>query len=193
MAKIVISRSDQSVQEVELLPGRMALGRHPYNDIVIDNPAVSSEHAAFEVKPTEVLIEDLDSTNGTFVNGQRVSRRVLKDGDNIVVGRCRIAFSASFAQASPVDTGPLAVIDVISGPNAGKSLRLDKPVSTLGKPGVQVIAITRQGADYFVHHVEGGLPALVNGTRATALPHKLTDGDAIELVGTGMRFRLPAG
>lgn len=194
MAKIVISRNDQVLQEVDLHPGRMTLGRHPRCDIVIDHPAVSAHHAAFEVRTEDAVVEDLDSTNGTFVNGLRVSRRVLQDADRITVALFRVDYDAN-GTAAEVTAAPAAVgrIEVKDGPNAGKSLSLSKPVSTLGRPGVQVVAITRRDGDYFIHHVEGDIPALLNGAPARAAPRRLSDGDTIEVTGTTMTFRMRAG
>lgn len=185
MPKIVISRDEQVLQEVELHEGRMILGRRADNDIVIEHRAVSGQHAAFEVSATDVVIEDQGSTNGTFVNGRRIERQVLADGDRIVIAKFQIAFVAgATAVADPVGS-----IEVVGGANAGKKLTLLKPVSTLGRPGVQVVAITRLAGQFFIHHVEGAAPQ-VNGAPLGPDRRRLMDGDCIELVGASMVFRL---
>ena len=68
------------------------LGRRPYNDIVIDNLAVSGEHAVMHMTEHEVEVEDLGSTNGTYVNGKAIKRQVLRNGDTIEVGKYKIRF-----------------------------------------------------------------------------------------------------
>ncbi len=185
MAKIIVTRDQQVLQEIELDRQRTSLGRHPGNDIVIAHAAVSGQHAAFYRDQREIFLEDLDSKNGTFVNGQRIARRLLEDGDRIVIAKFTIDYVAD-STATPVN----AIIEVTSGPNAGKRLMLTKVVSTLGSPGQQVLAITRRGNDYFIHHVEGHLPAMVNGIAAAAAPRRLADGDRIDLSSTSIVFHL---
>jgi len=68
------------------------LGRRPYNDIVIDNLAVSGEHAVLQMTGGEVLLEDLNSTNGTYVNGKAAKKQQLHHGDNVEVGKYKIRF-----------------------------------------------------------------------------------------------------
>ena len=65
MAKIFVTLDDNLIKVVPLVKERMTLGRRPYNDIVVDNLAVSGEHAALQAIGTEYYIEDLNSTNGT--------------------------------------------------------------------------------------------------------------------------------
>ena len=92
MAKIVVSIDGVVVKEVQLTKERTTLGRRPYNDIVIDNLAVSGEHAVFQMLGMDVFLEDLNSTNGSYVNGKAVKRQQLRNGDNIEVGKYRIRF-----------------------------------------------------------------------------------------------------
>ena len=86
--------------------------------------------------------------------------------------------------------GPLGAIQLLSGANAGKELELIKPLTTLGKPGVQVAVLTRRPAGYFITHVEGANRPTVNGQSIGAAPHSLKDHDVIELAGVKMEFFL---
>jgi pSer/pThr/pTyr-binding forkhead associated (FHA) protein len=88
--------------------------------------------------------------------------------------------------------GPLGAIQLLSGANAGKELELIKPLTTLGKPGVQVAVLTRRPAGYFITHVEGANRPTVNGQSIGAAPHSLKDHDVIELAGVKMEFFLKA-
>jgi pSer/pThr/pTyr-binding forkhead associated (FHA) protein len=87
---------------------------------------------------------------------------------------------------------PLGAIQLLSGANAGKELELTKPLTTLGKPGVQVAVLTRRPAGYFITHVEGANRPTVNGQAIGAAPHSLKDHDVIELAGVKMEFFLKA-
>src|SRR5687767_7341561 len=87
---------------------------------------------------------------------------------------------------------PLGAIQLLSGANAGKELELTKPLTTLGKPGVQVAVLTRRPQGYFITHVEGAARPNVNGDRIGPAPHALKDHDVIELAGVKMEFFLKA-
>ena len=87
---------------------------------------------------------------------------------------------------------PLGAIQLLSGGNAGKELELTKPLTTLGKPGVQVAVLTRRPQGYFITHVEGAKRPSVNGQEIGAAPHSLKDHDVIELAGIKMEFFLKA-
>ncbi len=92
MPRMVVSIDGVVIKEVELTRERTTLGRRPYNDIVIDNLAVSGEHAALHMAGSDVAIEDLHSTNGTYVNGKAVTRHELRNGDMLEIGKYKIRF-----------------------------------------------------------------------------------------------------
>lgn len=92
MPKMIVSIDEVVIKEVQLTKDRTTLGRRPYNDIVIDNLAVSGEHAAVVMNGSEVVLEDLNSTNGTYVNGKAIKKQALQSGDSIEVGKYKIKF-----------------------------------------------------------------------------------------------------
>lgn len=97
--------------------------------------------------------------------------------------------AAPAATPAPVRPAqPLGAIQLLSGANAGKELELTKPLTTLGKPGVQVAVLTRRPQGYFITHVEGAKHPTVNGQGIGTAPHALKDHDLIELAGTKMEF-----
>jgi pSer/pThr/pTyr-binding forkhead associated (FHA) protein len=101
--------------------------------------------------------------------------------------------AAAAPAAAPGKPGqPLGAIQLLSGANAGKELELTKPLTTLGKPGVQVAVLTRRPQGYFITHVEGGSRPSVNGQEIGPAPHALRDHDVIELAGVKMEFFLKA-
>jgi|SRR5688572_9801637 len=97
------------------------------------------------------------------------------------------------APAAPARAAqPLGAIQLLSGANAGRELELTKPLTTLGKPGVQVAVLTRRPQGYFITHVEGANRPTVNGQAIGAAPYSLKDHDVIELAGVKMEFFLKA-
>ncbi len=100
MPTLVISIDGAVIKEVQLAKERTTLGRRPYNDIVIDNLAVSGEHAVLSIVDGTVIIEDLRSTNGTYVNGQPILRQTLNHGDLLDIGKYKIRFVQQQVSAS---------------------------------------------------------------------------------------------
>ncbi|HJS36990.1 MAG TPA: FHA domain-containing protein, partial [Burkholderiales bacterium] len=98
--------------------------------------------------------------------------------------------AAPAAAPAPRSGHPLGAIQILSGGNAGKELELAKPLTTLGKPGVQVAVLTRRPQGYFITHVEGANPPTVNGHAIGTAPHALKDHDVVELAGVKMEFFL---
>ncbi|MBA2962904.1 MULTISPECIES: FHA domain-containing protein [Ramlibacter] len=219
MPKMIVSIDGVVIKEVQLTKDRTSLGRRPYNDIVIDNLAVSGEHAVLQMTGTEVFLEDLNSTNGTYINGKAVKKQLLQNNDTVEIGKYKIKYinevpGATFdktvimkpgmvpppvarpegaaapapAPAGAEPGGVTGVIKVLSGAAAGREVPLVKVVTTIGKPGVAVAAITKRPHGFVVAHVEGGNKPTLNGTPIGAEPVTLKNGDLLELAGTQMQF-----
>ena len=215
MPRMIVSIDSVVIKEVELTKERTTLGRRPYNDIVIDNLAVSGEHAVIHMADDGVEIEDVGSTNGTYVNAKAVTRQELRNGDIIEVGKYKIRFlqeaegenfektmlvkpgmvspsmvaPRAAAAATPQAAVPLsAVIRVMSGAAAGREVALLKVVTTIGKPGVAVASITKRHQGHVLAHVEGPDRPLLNGIPMGEAPVPLKHGDRITLAGTEMQF-----
>lgn len=207
MPKMIVSIDGVVIKEVQLTKERTTLGRRPYNDVVIDNLAVSGEHAALQMNGSEVVLEDLNSTNGTYVNGKAVKKQSLQNGDTIEVGKYKIKYvneaeapgfdktmlfkpgetPAGLASAAEA-AGLNASLRVLSGTASGREVPLTKAVTTVGKPGVAVASISRRTQGYVVAHVEGSGIPLLNGAPISSEPVALKSGDMIELAGTKMQF-----
>lgn len=203
MPKLIVSIDGVVIKEVALTKERTTLGRRPYNDIVIDNLAVSGEHAVLLMNGAEVFIEDLNSTNGTYVNGKAVKKQLLQNSDSIEIGKYRIRFqgdpvgvgiekigtaAASDATMVVPHTASQAAVKVLNGAAAGREVALVKVVTTIGKPGVAVAAITRRPHGYVVAHVDGASTPTLNGSPIQGEPVPLKDGDMLELAGIQMQF-----
>jgi hypothetical protein len=224
---------------------RYTIGRLPDNDIRIDNAAVSGHHSLIINILNDSFLEDLNSTNGTYVNGKLIKKHALQHGDVITVGHHQLRFveddeqqdefektmviqpsarpleklrtvvgqsHAIDGEPSPVAAVASAVVtaqtartraavdaaalkkaklQVLSGAFAGRELEITKALTTLGRPGVQVAAITRRGEGYYIVHVDSGKPddfPLLNGSPIGAQATKLTDNDVIQLAGVKMGF-----
>jgi hypothetical protein len=92
MGKLVVSLDGVVIKEVQITKDKTTLGRRPYNDIVIDNLAVSGEHAVLQMVGTDVFIEDLNSTNGTYINGKAVKKQLLAHNDTVEIGKYKIKY-----------------------------------------------------------------------------------------------------
>jgi pSer/pThr/pTyr-binding forkhead associated (FHA) protein len=258
MAKLILSMDGLVLKEIPLAKDRTTIGRKPHNDIQIDNLAVSGEHAVIVTVLADSFLEDLGSTNGTFVNGKSVKKHFLQNNDVIELGKYKLKYlsdaipgatkaadfektmvlrpgamrkapetpppAAGVAEAAsagaPATAGaPLAnaarshadtqvgitaasvaaaaaaaaptrraTLKLLSGANAGKELVLTKPLTTLGKPGVQVAVITRRPQGFFITHIEGAVKPIVNGSPIELQAHALNDRDVIELAGVKVEF-----
>src|SRR3569833_965104 len=234
MPKMIVSIDGVVIKEVQLTKDRTTLGRRPYNDIVIDNLAVSGEHAVLQLSGNEVFLEDLNSTNGTYVNGKAVKKQLLQNNDTVEIGKYKIKFineapgatfektmiikpgmvppmpakpgapagaapaaapvAATATAAKPADAAAAsnASIKVLSGAAAGREVPLVKVVTTIGKPGVAVAAITKRSHGFVVAHVEGSNKPTLKNAAIGPEPVALKNGDMLELAGTQMQF-LQAG
>ena len=283
MARLILSLDNQVLAEYNMTKERYTIGRLPDNDVRIDNPAVSGHHSLIINILNDSFLEDLNSTNGTYVNGKLIKKHALQHGDVITIGHHQLRFSdqqapeteqdefektmvipsgqhsaeqlakaeqaadaaaAAAASSAPVDatadaaasvrldpeeaapltgvepapryvetvapigqahtataTGidpasapnalQLAKLQVLSGAFAGRELELTKALTTLGRPGVQVAAITRRAEGYYIVHVESGEEGdfpLVNGQPIGAQARKLSDNDVVQLAGVKMGF-----
>jgi hypothetical protein len=215
MAKIIVTLDDTLIKVVPLVKERMTLGRRPYNDIVVDNLAVSGEHAALQAIGNEFFIEDLSSTNGTYINNKKIKRQILQSGDTIEIGKYAIKYMHEAEEDKPnplvaaSKSGATAglpneeklnlfeqtkfaeiyvAIKILSGTSMGKEMPLVKVVTTIGKPGEAVIAITKRRSSYVVSHVEGSSRPMLNGATFGIDAVPLKNGDLFELAGTAMQF-----
>jgi pSer/pThr/pTyr-binding forkhead associated (FHA) protein len=92
MGKLVVSLDGVVIKEVQVTRDRTTLGRRPYNDIVIDNLAVSGEHAILQMVGADLFIEDMNSTNGTYINGRAVKKQLLAHNDTVEIGKYKIKY-----------------------------------------------------------------------------------------------------
>jgi pSer/pThr/pTyr-binding forkhead associated (FHA) protein len=245
-AKIILSMNGAVMQEYPLDKERITIGRKSHNAIVIDNLAVSGEHAAIVTILNDSFLEDLNSTNGLTVNGSPIKKHFLQNNDVIEIGKYKLKYwndqasqttaadfektmvlrappaksvpKAEFLEQTgklhssmlapqavatpvkpavipvgtiappPVAQSGVGVIQILTGPNAGKELELTKNLTTLGKAGTQVVVLTKRAQGYFITYVEGSSYPTLNGKPLGDQPHQLNANDIIELAGVKMEF-----
>ena len=195
----------------------------------------SGNHAKILTILNDSFIEDLESTNGTYINGKKVNKHALKNGEIITIGKHELKYIneptftdtfektmiirpdaagmpeqdqtgtnlekhigkiasdlASAGTADPEQTGA-AHLKFLSGANKGKDLNLTRILTTLGKPGVQVAAITRRPTGYYLIAVDASSSPsnpLVNGVEIGQQAQPLKHGDEIVVAGIKMGFSL---
>src|SRR5574343_1331636 len=104
MAKLILSMDGLVLKEIPLTKERMTIGRKPHNDIQIDNLAISGEHAALVTILNDSFLEDLNSTNGTLVNGQPIKKHFLRNNDIVELGKYKLKYIADLqAEAAASD------------------------------------------------------------------------------------------
>jgi pSer/pThr/pTyr-binding forkhead associated (FHA) protein len=106
MSKLTLQYEGIALKEYAVGAG-ITIGRLPDNAVMIDNPAVSGHHARVFYEGNRVILEDLRSTNGTFVNGRPITRHVLQHGDEVLVGKHSIVFDQNAAENPPSATAPM--------------------------------------------------------------------------------------
>src|ERR1700733_1372667 len=111
MAELFLKFEDRVFQQLLLSGGRVTIGRQPDNSFCVDNPAVSGHHATVFAEGDHYVIEDAESFNGTYVNGQRIGKAVLKDGDNVTIGKHTIEFRDDVRQDVAAQPTPDSRVD----------------------------------------------------------------------------------
>lgn len=110
MAKIIIKFNNEVIDHVDLKQGDMKIGRKPGCEIMIDNLAISGEHANIFTVGEDSFIQDMGSTNGTFINNKKITKHHLKNGDAVVIGKHTLVYLTESARAREPDDFAKTVI-----------------------------------------------------------------------------------
>ncbi len=209
MARLVLSLQGLFIKEIPLLKQRLTIGRKAQNDLQIDNLAVSGEHCAVITLLEDSFLEDLNSTNGSFINGQPVKKHALRHGDVIEVGGYSLKYyrsgldevstpSNTSAQPEtlpidaptlpPVRRERLAYLQVLNGQNAGKQLSLYKEQVRLGRAGVASVILERRQQSYYLLAVNAVVGVLINDKPLAEAEYLLAEGDLIQVAGIKVKF-----
>lgn len=212
--KLIIMKNDRVVREHVLHAAQTPIGRRQHNTVILDDATVSGKHAIIRVSDAQIDIEDLGSTNGTYLNGDALTanqRQDLQLGDRLVIGPYRITVQLemddAWADAHLTPTVAkhdfeetyraglakqtrAAVLEIISGVNAGRTLPLTKVVTTIGTPGVGILSLTHRLNAFVLNKVEGDHDITINDETISSEGAKLQDGDRIRMASIEMVFRL---
>lgn len=208
MARLILTHDGAVIREYKLEKERTTVGRKPHNDIHLEDPTISGDHAVF-LKLEHIYVEDLGSTNGVILNGKRVTKRQLNHGDVVRIGRHEFKFvedsAEQFDKTVMISTTPevhkpdpvsanskSGVVKVLNGPKTGEKISLNKPYTTLGSPGIQVAVIAKRGSNFFLMPMSGvgekNNPPRLNNKPIGAQSMPLKSGDVIEVAGTKLQF-----
>lgn len=208
MSKLTLSFKGRMLKVFPVVQGEMYIGSDPKCRVHIDSLAVQPRHARIHTEGNTSTLFDLDSPDGTFVNQQRIgAEHLLKGGETIRVGKHTLAFSfeemleseieaqtveppVETPAAAPPDAGEhrQAWLQIMSGQNLGKTLSLHRAMTNLGKPGVVTAVIARRSDGYFLSHLQGSHPTLVDDQPIGDKVRKLEDGNVIQIGNIKMQF-----
>ncbi len=191
MPSLIVKLNEAVVKQLSVPQGDFSIGRRRTHGLVLEDAAVSADHANIFTVGQDSFLKDLDSTNGTYINNRRTRKHHLKHGDQIVIGKYTLIFGEDEghpADESP-DTPPSgAALFILSGPNSGKRIDLTATITHLGKSGRSTALITRKGERYtLMADLEPG-PVLCNGKAVLAGGRILESGDLLELGETRLQF-----
>ena len=191
MAKLIITLNKAVVGEVELKQGETVIGRRAGCDLVLDDITVSGVHAMVHFNGANTIVTDLHSTNGTYINQQRVEKHTLSHGDVITIGQHNITYqtaAASRAKNGAKETRGLASVYFLSGELSGKRVDLADPITNLGKTEKPSGMIKRVSSGYLVAAAKEGEALKLNGKTVSLEGIILKRGDIIEVGDTRMQF-----
>lgn len=226
MAKLILTVDGEVAGTHFIDTPRFTIGSVEGSSLQLAMPGVSRSHAVITTVGNDDILEDLDSTNGTLVNGNKVTRHILQHDDVIEIAGCQIRYRSQKAVSGPSldrtmvikgfapederntphvagleraaarKTGQakgmtrLGLVRMTKGAQAGMEIELSRVLRTFGKPGVQLAVINRRPHGYFITHVEGRKPALLNGKSIGAEPQPLMPNDVISVGDEVMQFLL---
>jgi predicted component of type VI protein secretion system len=212
MAKLMASRGGATLGSWFIENRRLTIGRAEGVDIRLEDAAVSKAHAAIEVRGADHMLIDLESANGTFVNGSRITRHLLNHGDTIEIldfqiryvdhksvvategdrtmifratdtGLVPLAGKAPTTEARSVEIPlPVAALRAVSGKQAGGTVGLERPLTGLGDRARDYCAILRRPEGFALARVTGR-PPRVDGKPMADGWQTLRDGATIEVGG----------
>jgi len=163
MAKMILSMDGLVLKEIQLDKERLTIGRKPHNDIQIDNLAISGEHAAVVTILNDSFLEDLNSTNGTLVNGQAIKKHFLRNNDVVELGKYKLKYMADVQDsggaaseqeklansraASQVQPKDMQLVDKSTRGSVGTRSNVSGPASPLAPAAVQLLTGANAGKE----------------------------------------------
>jgi hypothetical protein len=207
MGKLVIKHQGRLVDEINLKLGDTKIGRLPNCDIVLHDGAVSGEHAVVKTVGVKSTIQDLDSTNGTFIENKQIKQHELRHGETIIIGGHSLFYRSDLNLDAPLlnkgrpSEAPspnnreqttvlmaFAQLLAVHGVNKGKRVPLIKELVTLDNPGKNPARIHRTSEGYLLEASAGPGEPRLNDKPVPQGGQLLGKGDIIEVAGTKFQF-----
>ena len=207
--RLVILKNGKADSEVALKTKPMVIGRDARSDIQLNDLSVSRRHARVTHVYNDYCLEDLGSTNGTILNDQTVTKRMMKHGDTLRIGSFTLRYFAGegkapdkeldktviipTAKAAPARTASQkdpdsvqlpksATLRFFRGPQKGLQDRIDRALYTIGQPGGEVAAITRRAQGFYLLHIGGDRYPRINSEEIQSTRGvRLKEGDVVEV------------
>jgi len=207
VAKLTLSFKDKVLKVYFVEPGEMVIGSDPSCQIRIDSLAIQPRHISITTENRKSVVRDLGSPDGTFIDNKQLNGpHQLKHDEIIRVGKHTLLFTTDpadeFADEMPPQieqTGDLKItpktpkqawLQMMNGANVGKTISISKNMTNIGKAGVQTAVIARRDEGFFISHLEGERPPLINGQSIGDKSWKLEDGNVIQIGNIKMQFTL---
>jgi pSer/pThr/pTyr-binding forkhead associated (FHA) protein len=159
MSKIIVSFKGATIAEYDVRPGEMIIGRKSSADVQIDSLAVSGSHAKISTQGDTTTIEDLGSTNGSFIDGQKITSHTLNNGDAVQIGKHTITFVSGPSAAVEEDDDDDDEFEktVVLGVNAMPNIATPPPKPATPAPGATAASAPQVGGLQILNGPRSGL------------------------------------
>lgn len=210
MSKLTLTFKGKVLKAYQVVAGEMYVGSDPDCHIHVDSLALQGKHCSINTQQHTSVLRDLSGEGGTFLNNKAVTEpQTLNHDDEIRIGKHSLLFTTDLsdlaaqeaAQNEPVQPAAStsdasirgskhAWMQILNGANVGKTISLNRTLTNLGKPGVQLAVIARRGEGYYLSHLEGERPPAVDGVSIGDQSYPLQDGNIIQIGNVKMQFTL---
>ncbi|MEJ1379121.1 MAG: FHA domain-containing protein [Candidatus Sedimenticola sp. (ex Thyasira tokunagai)] len=211
MEKLVVLKDGVLSREVPMEKTSISIGRDPEACISLDDPSVSRLHAQITKIYTDYYVEDLESTNGTQLNGRAVKKHILREGDRLSIGSYKLRYDNDEADSEeddidktvlirpeaparspavpertqrkrPMVMPKTALLRFFRGPLKGQQDQITRSLYTIGKPGAAVAVIARRPQGFYLLHIGGSsLPKVNDKEIEGSAGVQLHHGDVVEV------------
>jgi hypothetical protein len=192
--RLTVSLRGEPLANYAITQQRTRIGRSRENHVVLSDPEVSSAHAVLIKLASRFLVEDLGSTNGTFLADRRITSAELRDGMTLRIGEYTLtlladAVAMAYDPTMLVRSAPSrACLLWIDGSREGDAIELKKVVETFGTPRACLVTCIRRANEFAVRFTEGEFAPKLNGEPLTGKPVRLNAGDVLELDTGRLKF-----
>lgn len=193
MAKLTLSFKERKLKVFSLTEGETLIGRDPRCAIHIDSLAIEPHHARISPAGDGFSIEACDDNAVVRVNGEPLAEAtLLNDGDEIRIGKHSLDFSeemdATLVDINVARAPRVGWVQIQNGSHLGRTIRLDKAFTRIGKPRAELAVIARRGDGYVLSHLHGERQPRVNGKTIGDQAQRLENGDRLEVGDLALQF-----